>query len=123
MKPPWEDAQTLEELLSRLPRIEHGRLTRAELDVAYVILKGLDTIEAAEALFRTDKTIKFHLSKIYKKTAVTSRYKFLVKFVPGLMADKFMRIIEEKQKRIAYLEWLVDEMKKELGRNELPRGI
>jgi DNA-binding CsgD family transcriptional regulator len=115
-------ALTAEDLL-KLPRIENVRLTGAEMTVAATVLKGMNTIAAAESIFRTDKCVKYHLTTIYKKCKVKSRAELIAKYLPGMVVDKFVAKIEEKQKRIECLELLISELQRELGRQALPRGL
>jgi DNA-binding NarL/FixJ family response regulator len=48
-------------------------LTSQELHVALRISKGASNREAAEALFLSQKTVEFHLGRIYRKLGLTSR--------------------------------------------------
>ena len=123
MEAAWLNAKTADELSMALPRIEHGTLTGAELAVAYAVLKGLSGVQAGEEIFRTEKLVKYHLTNIYSKCKVKSRAEFIVKYLPGFVADKFIGKIEEKEKRIQCLEMIIDNLRKELMRQNLPRGL
>lgn len=48
-------------------------LTEREKEVLYCLLEGLSNKEIADKLFISDKTVKIHLSKIFKKLNVKSR--------------------------------------------------
>lgn len=63
-------------------RIEESMeaLSGAEMAVVENVVIGLSNKEAAENLFVTEKTIKFHLTKIYKKLNVKSRAQLIVKY-------------------------------------------
>ncbi len=48
-------------------------LSNRECDVVAVLCRGKTNKKMAEALFVTEKTIKFHLTSIYKKAEVKNR--------------------------------------------------
>ena len=51
-------------------------LSNREAEVAELVTKGLSNKEVANQLFVTEKTVKFHLTNIYKKMNVKSRAQF-----------------------------------------------
>ena len=53
-------------------------LSYRESEVAEQVTKGITSKEIAEKLFVTEKTIKFHLTNIYKKMNVKSRAQLIV---------------------------------------------
>lgn len=55
-------------------------LSRAEQQVADWLVTGATNAEIAERLFVTDKTVKFHLTNVYKKSGVRSRTEYLVQY-------------------------------------------
>jgi len=57
--------------------LERG-LSMREFEVADLVSKGKSNKEAANALFVTEKTVKFHLTNIYKKMGVKSRSQLIV---------------------------------------------
>src|SRR5580658_7593655 len=57
-------------------------LSHREAEVAELVTKGLSNKEVAGQLFVTEKTVKFHLTNIYKKMAVKSRAQLIVWCVP-----------------------------------------
>src|SRR5215475_103854 len=59
-------------------------LSNREAEVAELVTKGLSNKEVANQLFVTEKTVKFHLTNIYKKMAVKSRAQLIVWCVPYL---------------------------------------
>ena len=48
-------------------------LSNREAEVAELVTKGLSNKEVANQLFVTEKTVKFHLTNIYRKLGVTNR--------------------------------------------------
>ena len=59
-------------------------LSHREAEVAELVSKGLSNKEVANQLFVTEKTVKFHLTNIYKKMAVKSRAQLIVWCVPHI---------------------------------------
>lgn len=118
----WQKDLTAEELSRTCPRIENVNLTGAELTVALAVLKGITNDEAAESIFRTDKCVKYHLTTIFKKCKVSSRHALLAKYLPGMIVDRFIKKIAEKDERIRMLEFMIEELKKDFGKQTLPRG-
>lgn len=59
-------------------------LTKREAEVADLARRGLRTKEVANQLFVTEKTIKFHLTSIYKKLNVKSRAQLVVWCIPHM---------------------------------------
>ncbi len=57
-------------------------LSHREAEVAELVSKGLSNKEVASQLFVTEKTVKFHLTNIYKKMSVKSRAQLIVWCVP-----------------------------------------
>lgn len=56
------------------------RLSRREMEVVESVTKGLSNKLVAQDLFVTEKTIKFHLTNIFKKAGVNSRSRLIVKY-------------------------------------------
>ena len=65
--------------------------TRAERRVHELALKGLSNLEIAFELSVHEKTVKFHMTSVYKKTGVDSRFKLLVQH----HADEIARLKAE----------------------------
>lgn len=63
--------------------IQRG-LSNREAEVAELVSKGLSNKEVANQLFVTEKTVKFHLTNIYKKMNVKSRAQLIVWCMPHL---------------------------------------
>ncbi len=61
--------------------IQRG-LSNREAEVAELVTKGLSNKEVANQLFVTEKTVKFHLTNIYKKMNVKSRAQLIVWCLP-----------------------------------------
>ena len=53
-------------------------LTPAEFRILKLVLKGLSNQKIAEALSISDKTVKFHLYKIFKKLSVKTRSQLII---------------------------------------------
>ncbi len=59
-------------------------LSNREAEVAGLVSKGLSNKEVASQLFVTEKTVKFHLTNIYKKMNVKSRAQLIVWCLPHI---------------------------------------
>ena len=59
-------------------------LSKREAEVAELVATGLSNKEVANRLFVTEKTIKFHLTNIYKKMKLTSRTQLIVWSLPHM---------------------------------------
>lgn len=59
-------------------------LSNREAEVAELVSRGLSNKEVANQLFVTEKTVKFHLTNIYKKMNVKSRAQLIVWCLPHL---------------------------------------
>ena len=59
-------------------------LSNRESEVAELVSKGLSNKEVANQLFVTEKTVKFHLTNIYKKMNVKSRAQLIVWCLPHI---------------------------------------
>jgi DNA-binding CsgD family transcriptional regulator len=59
-------------------------LSNRESEVAELVTKGLSNKEVANQLFVTEKTVKFHLTNIYKKMNVKSRAQLIVWCLPHI---------------------------------------
>ena len=70
-------------------------LTHRESEVAYWVSKGITNQAVADQLFVTEKTIKFHLTRIYYKMGIKSRAQLIVWSMP------FMRFAETKAAVVA----------------------
>ena len=57
-------------------------LSNREAEVAELVSQGLSNREVANRLFVTEKTVKFHLTNIYKKMDVKSRAQLIVWCMP-----------------------------------------
>ncbi len=70
-------------------------LSNREAEVAELVTKGLSNKEVANQLFVTEKTVKFHLTNIYKKMNVKSRAQLIVWCLPHL------GFVEKEERQIA----------------------
>jgi DNA-binding CsgD family transcriptional regulator len=59
-------------------------LSNREAEVAGEVAKGLSNKQAAANLFVTEKTIKFHLTNIYKKLDIKSRSQLIIWCAPKM---------------------------------------
>lgn len=59
-------------------------LSNRESEVAALVATGLSNKEVADRLFVTEKTVKFHLTNIYKKMNIRSRTQLIVWSLPHL---------------------------------------
>lgn len=48
--------------------------------VANLVLEGLSNKQIADTLAIKEKTVKYHLTKLYQQSEVSSRSEFIVKF-------------------------------------------
>lgn len=56
-------------------------LSRAENDVAYLLVRtSSQNQEIADKLFVSEKTVKFHITNIYKKLGIKNRHELILKF-------------------------------------------
>ncbi len=54
------------------------KLSPTELTIAEIVSKGFNNHDAAAMVFRTEKTVKFHLTNIYRKLGIKSRTQLAV---------------------------------------------
>lgn len=59
-------------------------LTNSEAEVAELVARGLSNSEIANYRLIVEKTVKFHLTRIYKKMNVKSRAQLIVWCLPHL---------------------------------------
>ena len=59
-------------------------LSNREATVADLVTRGLSNKEIANQLFITEKTVKFHLTNIYKRLFIKSRAQLIVYCIPYL---------------------------------------
>jgi len=55
-------------------RVELPKLTRRELEILELVAEGRSNRQAAQLLWVTDQTVKFHLANVYRKLGVKSRF-------------------------------------------------
>lgn len=53
--------------------LDQANCTPREKEVAELVMKGLSNDEIGQRLFITEKTVKYHLTHIFKKMKVNSR--------------------------------------------------
>lgn len=59
-------------------------LSNRESEVGALVTKGFSNKETAEHLFVTEKTVKFHLTNIYKKLNIKSRAQLIIWSLPKI---------------------------------------
>lgn len=59
-------------------------LSNREVEVTELVSTGLSNKEVAKRLFVTEKTVKFHLTNIYKKMSIKSRAQLIVWCLPHM---------------------------------------
>ena len=94
--PPYESSCL--EKVSRLDFLKSNLrsygLFDAEIEVVVLLIKGLDNIEIAQKRFTCEKTVKFHLTNIFKKMGInkdmrTSRWRLMSHCVKVMFPDLF----------------------------------
>jgi NarL family two-component system response regulator LiaR len=68
-------------------RKEDSNLTEREQEVLIGLVEGLSNKEIAEKLFISDKTVKIHVSKIFKKLEVKSRSQAVIHAVQNQLVS------------------------------------
>lgn len=63
-------------------------LSRRESEVADLVRQGLKNADVAQKLFVTEKTVKFHLTNIFKKLGIKSRSQLIVWCLPHLSFEE-----------------------------------
>jgi PAS domain S-box-containing protein len=59
--------------------IHYNTLTKKEIEITKLVMDGCSNKIIAKELFITEKTVKTHLNRIYKKLEVTGRYELAAK--------------------------------------------
>ncbi len=67
---------------------EAVNLTRREMDVLYFLVKGNSNKEIAESMFISEKTVKNHLTSIFKKIGVKDRTQAVLFAVKNKIIDE-----------------------------------
>jgi DNA-binding NarL/FixJ family response regulator len=62
-------------------------LSNREAEISDLISRGLSNKEIAAQFFVTEKTVKFHLTNIYKKLHVESRAQLVVTCLPYILNE------------------------------------
>ena len=68
-------------------QFEQWALSKAERDVAYLALKGLDVAEIAAVRGAASGTVRAQLSGIYAKSGISGRAQFAAFFVEDLLSE------------------------------------
>lgn len=80
--PPAPDMASALQLTARQP------LTKREMEVALLLIKGVSTAQMAEQLFLTMHTIRAHLHRIYSKTETASRHELLARVIAHVSGNE-----------------------------------
>ncbi len=89
-------------------------LSNRETEVAELVTQGLSNKEVSNRLFVTEKTVKFHLTNIYKKMNVKSRAQLIVWCLPN------MTFVERKEQSQGVQD--INSSNKSSGLGPIPAG-
>lgn len=81
----WPGRKTISKLANVVynsPMIKAKKLSRREEEIAMLISQGLSNKEIAQKLCISEKTVKYHITSIFKKMEVKSRLKIALQFLP-----------------------------------------
>lgn len=70
--------------------------TMRESDVILLLQEGLTNQQIADRMFVSDKAVKWHLTKIFKKTNVKNRYELMSFIMKPLPTWELTRKLPEK---------------------------
>lgn len=87
--------------------------SKAQAEVAELLIKGLTNQEIADKLFVCEKTVKFHITSIFKIANVKCRSKFMA----NVLWDKIGKL----ERQLAAFANPPENMKKHLIIPEMPR--
>lgn len=71
-----------------LDALRQSGLSNRETEVARWVSRGLCNKDVAKRLFVTEKTVKFHLTSIYKKLRIKNRAQLVVWCIPHLTFEE-----------------------------------
>ncbi len=91
-------------------------LSNREAEVAELVTQGLSNKEVANQLFVTEKTVKFHLTNIYKKMNVKSRAQLIVWCLPHL------GFVEKEERQAAQEQANTQQAQNQILPNTIPAG-
>ena len=92
------------------------KLTVREVEVVIYVCKGMSSREISEELFVVEKSVKFHLTRIYKKLGLKSRAELIVFTMRGV--NERRQVIEDALREEKLLE--AEEKRRA---TELPQGV
>lgn len=75
--------------------MKNKTLSKAEVRVASLVTKGLNNLEIAEKLCVCEKTVKFHLTNVYKKLGVKSRTQLVRNRLQGKATSEELTIMRD----------------------------
>jgi len=87
----WIDNTILKALLQHAETLKHqdphGALSRKEYNIVQFVSQGLKNREIADRLCISEQTVKSHLSRIFRKTKVTSRAQLVPLAIKAKLGD------------------------------------
>lgn len=95
----WLDRKTLSNIISQDTFSKDGeiRFTKKEKEIASLICEGLRNKEVAKTLEISEKTVKSHCNRIYKKAGVTDRLQLAV-YIYRVLPDWYLARNDSKRK-------------------------
>jgi DNA-binding CsgD family transcriptional regulator len=98
-------------------------LSRRELEVALLMIRdGATAKEIMAKLFVCEKTVKFHVTNIYRKAQVKNRGQLMARYLPALVAKELSDEIERLNKNIEALEYIYGKERTDYVSGLLPKG-
>lgn len=99
------EKNTIQILIDRKPHLFRC-LSKSEIRVLEKLLLGISNAEIAQFLCVGDKTVKFHLTNIYRKLNVKSRgdcIRFVLTTFNGIPESEQVRVLTPFEKQLFYL--------------------
>ncbi len=69
-------------------QLEEWGLSTTEKEIAVLLMKGMSAKEIAELRSVSEKTVRTHLTSVYKKSKLNNRYELAAYFIDGLVDIK-----------------------------------
>lgn len=77
-----------------MQKTPEGLLSRREAEVLAQVMLGKTNKAIGEGLFVTEKTVKFHLTNVYKKLGVKHRSEAIHKFFTNQLPEEPLQLIK-----------------------------
>lgn len=74
-------------------KLNPNDLSRRESEIVSYVIRGKKSKVIGETLFITEKTVKFHLTNVYKKLKVTDRAELISGWYMGLFTEEQRRMV------------------------------